>query len=39
MFMPFSTGLSMVAHSAGVNTMATSTDSAMAATMVIENWR
>ena len=34
---PFSTGFMMVAHSAGVKTMATSTDSAIADTMVIEN--
>ena len=27
------------AHSAGVNTIATTTDSAMAETMVMENWR
>ena len=29
----------MVAHSAGVRINATSTDSTMAETMVIENWR
>lgn len=29
----------MVAHSAGVKTMATITDSTMDETMVIENWR
>ncbi|MNN11195.1 hypothetical protein D3C76_1675100 [compost metagenome] len=36
---PFSIGLSMVAQSAGVRTSATSTDSAMAETMVMENCR
>ena len=32
-------GLRIVAHSAGVSISATSTDSAMADTSVIENWR
>ncbi len=36
---PWATGLSSEAHSAGVSVSATSTDSAMAATMVTENWR
>ncbi|CFN69685.1 Uncharacterised protein [Bordetella pertussis] len=36
---PFGMGLSMVAHSAGVKTMATTTDSTMDETMVMENWR
>ena len=36
---PFSTGFSMVAQSAGVRVSATSTDSTIAETMVIENWR
>ena len=36
---PWSCGFSSVAHSAGVRISATSTDSAMAETMVIENWR
>jgi hypothetical protein len=36
---PFSTGFSRVAHRAGVSTRATSTDSTMAETIVIENWR
>ena len=31
--------LRMLAHSAGVSVRATNTDSAMAATMVMENWR
>ena len=35
----WSTGFSMVAHSAGVRTMATSAESSMAETMVTENWR
>ncbi|MNN08157.1 hypothetical protein D3C81_1210060 [compost metagenome] len=34
---PLAIGLSMVAHSAGVKIRATSTDRAMAETMVIEN--
>ena len=36
---PFSTGSSSVAHSAGVSVSATMTDSIIAETMVIENWR
>jgi len=36
---PFCTGFSMVAQSAGVKMIATSTESAIAATMVTENWR
>jgi branched-subunit amino acid ABC-type transport system permease component len=35
----WATGLSRVAHRAGVRIRATSTDRAMAETMVIENWR
>ncbi len=33
------TGRSSVTHSAGVRVRATSTESTIAATMVIENWR
>ena len=36
---PFFSGFSIVAHSAGVSTIATSTDSAIAETMVAENCR
>ena len=36
---PAAGGLSSVAHSAGVSVSATNTDSAMAATMVMENCR
>ena len=36
---PFCTGLSRVAHSAGVRTRATTTESSMAETMVSENCR
>ena len=32
-------GLSRVAHSAGVSTIATSTENAIAVTMVAVNWR
>jgi hypothetical protein len=35
----WATGLSRVAQRAGVRIRATSTDSTMAETMVIENWR
>ncbi len=36
---PFSTGFSRVAQSAGVSISATTTDSAIDETRVIENWR
>ena len=36
---PWRGGLRMVAHSAGVSVSATNTDSTMAVTMVMENWR
>ena len=36
---PLCSGLSIVAHSAGVSTIATSTDSAIAETIVAVNWR
>ena len=39
MWPPFSIGFSMVAHSAGVSTMATSTENPIAVTIVAVNWR
>ena len=39
MWPPLAIGLSSVAHSAGVSTMATSTENAIAVTIVAVNWR
>ena len=39
MWPPLATGLSIVAHSAGVSTMATRTENVIAVTIVAVNWR